>query len=102
LKNLPGSTETIATFKLVPVTGSVGSVLQVKVGTALSETEFDADLDPKLQLVEASWASKSHQMRGTEQDLIVKHLEPVLVSIRVKRSESTTVLFDISAEELEG
>jgi hypothetical protein len=91
---------TMARLRVSPVPGSKGTKLRYSVAAALEGTSADADLDPRLAVIQARIANQSTGVNGLSGSLDINFTHPVEVELVVRRGPETTVLFDIDAEAL--
>jgi hypothetical protein len=96
-----GELATMARLRVSPVPGSKGTRLHFSVAAALDGTSADADLDPRLAVIQARIADQPTAVSGASGALDINFTQPVDVELVALRGAETTVLFDIDAEALE-
>jgi hypothetical protein len=97
---LDGHLGTLATLRIQPAHGSLGTRLHIKVAAALDGAVADEQLDPHLSLVEARLADVTQRFSGTSHVMDLNHAAPVELDLVVRRGPETTVLFDVHCERL--
>lgn len=93
---------TVAKFSVIPARKSSTTKVMVKVGAALDGTDSDAELDPDLELVNATWDSGSQPMSGNTGAIEISGSQPINLVVTVRRGLKTSVMFDITAERADG
>ena len=95
-----GAVATMAQVRVVHRAGTVGTRLSISVGAALDGTATDDDLDPSLELIEASVGGHVTGLSGTTDDLELLGDGPVEVSVVCARGPDITVMFDLRADPI--
>lgn len=97
---LAGELATIARLSVSPAPSSAGTMVYFNVAAALDGNSADADLDPRLALVEARVDGESVEVSGLSGVVALKSNGPVEVELVARRGPETTVLFDVDAEPI--
>ena len=97
-----GGVATLARLRIIPKSGSKGTRLNVATGAALDGAVSDPTLDPQLRLLEARLLGETRELHGTSAVIDIQSPDPTELDLLVGRSSSTTVLFDLEPQAIEG
>lgn len=97
-----GVAVTRARFAVTPAKRSRETKIWVRVGTALDGNSSDPSLDPDLKLVSATWDSGSQQLSGQVDAVTIQSTGVIDLRITVERGRGTSVMFDVTAEKVDG
>lgn len=93
-----GQIRTRAAFRITPQKGTARTDFNVRVGAALDGNILDTSVDPSLKLFRAEVGDEVIALDSDAATIILSGAEAIEVQLYVSRSNSTSVLFDVTVE----